>query len=52
MEKSTQKFTTIKYLKADSQYTCLSIILLHSVCRTGKNSYPQVLKNVNMLLKK
>ena len=37
MEKSTQMSITIKY-----QFICLSVILIDSVFRRGKNYYPQV----------
>ena len=51
MEQSTQITTTIKYQKKilnifvpkeDSQYICLTVILIDSVFRTGKNYYLQV----------
>ena len=42
MEKSTKNLQDNKILKADFQYICLSIILLDSVFRTGKNYYSQV----------
>ena len=40
MEKSTHIFMIIKYQKG-SQFICLSVILIDSVFRTGKN-YDQV----------
>ena len=51
MEQSSQITTTIKYQKKilnifapkeDSQYICLTVILIDSIFRTGKNYYPQV----------
>ena len=41
-EKSTQIFTMIKKPKEGSQCIYLSVILIDSVYRTGKNYYPQV----------
>ena len=41
MEKSTQIFVIIKYQKKVLSL-CLSVILIDSVFRTGKNHYPQV----------
>ena len=41
MEKSTQIFT-IMNTKRRFQFICLSVILINSVVRTGKNYYPQV----------
>ena len=41
MEKSTQIFTIVKYKKRGSEVICLSVILINSLFRTGKN-YPQV----------
>ena len=39
--------------KEDSQYICLSVILIDSVFRTGKNFYPQMLlEECKILLKK
>ena len=35
-------FRNNKLIKEGSQYICLSVILLDSVFRTGKNYYPQV----------
>ena len=47
MEKSTQIFTTIKYQKKIAyQFICLSIILLDSVFRSGKNYYPSVFRRM------
>ena len=40
--KINTNFHNNKIPKEDSQYICLSIILLDSVFRTGKNYYPQV----------
>ena len=40
MEKSTHIFMIIKYQKG-SQFICLSVILIDSVFRTGKNYYCQ-----------
>ena len=39
MEKSTQIFTIVKYKKKGSEVICLSVILINSLFRTGKN-YP------------
>ena len=41
MEKSTHIFMIIKYQKG-SQFICLSVILIDSVFRTGKNYCAQV----------
>ena len=51
--KINTNFHTDKIPKEGPQCICLSIILIRSVFRTGKNYYPQVFqKNVNMLLNK
>ena len=42
MEKSTQNFTIIKFQKKVLSLFCLSVILINSVFRTGKNYDPQV----------
>ena len=41
MEKPTQIFVIIKYQKKVLNL-CLSVILIDSIFRTGKNHYPQV----------
>ena len=52
-EKINTNFPSDKIPKEGSQCICLSIILINSVFKTGKNYYPQVFqKNVNMLLNK
>ena len=43
MEKSTQIFTVIKYQKNGFHFICLSVTLIDSVSKTGKNYYSQVL---------
>ena len=43
MENSTQTFTKTKKPRQDSQFICLSVILIDSVFKTGKHYYPQVL---------
>ena len=43
--KINTNFHNNKIPKEVSQYICLSVILLDSVCRTGKNYYPQVLSS-------
>ena len=46
-------FHNNKIPKEESRCICLTVILIYSVFRTGKNYYPQVfLENVDMLLKK
>ena len=51
--KISTNFHNNKIPKKDSQYFYLSVILINSVFRTGKNYYPQVfLEEYNMLLKK
>ena len=40
--KINTKITIIKYQKQGSQFICLSVILIDSLFRTGKNYYPQV----------
>ena len=40
--KINTNFHNNKTLKQDSQYICLSVILIDSVFRTGKNYYPRV----------
>ena len=42
MEKSTQNFRNNKIPKEGSQFICLSVILIDSEFKTGKNYYPQV----------
>ena len=42
MEKSTKIPTIIKYLKKALNVFFLSVILIDSVFRAGKNHYPQV----------
>ena len=42
MEKSTKIPTIIKYLKKALNVFFLSVILIDSVFRAGKNRYPQV----------
>ena len=42
MEKSTQNFHNNKIPKEGSQFICLSVILIDSEFKTGKNYYPQV----------
>ena len=50
--KINMSFHNNKIPKEGSQFICLSVILIDSAFRAGKN-YPQVFyKNVNMLLKK
>ena len=39
---SQHKFHNNKIPREGSQFICLSVILIHSVFRTGKNYYPQV----------
>ena len=41
-EKINTNFQSNKVPKKGSQYICLSVILIDSVFRTGKNYYPQV----------
>ena len=41
-EKINANFQGDKVPKKGSQYICLSVILINSVFRTGKNYYPQV----------
>ena len=41
-EKSVQTFMKTKIPKEGSQYICLSVILIDSIFRAGKNYYPQV----------
>ena len=41
-EKINANFQIFKVPKKGSQYICLSVILIDSVFRTGKNYYPQV----------
>ena len=41
-EKINTNFHNNKILKESSQFICLSVILIDSVFRTGKNYYPQV----------
>ena len=41
-EKVSANFHVDKIPKGGSQFTCLSVILIDSVFRTGKNFYPQV----------
>ena len=40
--KINTNFRNSKIRKKDSQFICLSVILIDSVFRTGKNYYPQV----------
>ena len=40
--KINTNFHNNKILKESSQFICLSVILIDSVFRTGKNYYPQV----------
>ena len=40
--KINTNFHNNKIPKEGSQFICLSVILISSVCRTGKNYYPQV----------
>ena len=40
--KINTNFRNSKIQKKDSQFICLSVILIDSVFRTGKNYYPQV----------
>ena len=40
--KINSNFHKNKILKEGSQFFCLSVILINSVFRTGKNYYPQV----------
>ena len=40
--KSNTNFHNNKILKEGSQFICLSITLINSVFRTGKNYYPQM----------
>ena len=40
--KINTNFQNNKMPKEDSKYICLSVILIDSVFRTGKNYYPQV----------
>ena len=42
MEKINTNFLNKNIPKTDSQYVCLSVILIDSVFRPGKNYYPQV----------
>ena len=50
--KINMSFHNNKIPREGSQFICLSVILIDSALRAGKN-YPQVFyKNVNMLLKK
>ena len=51
--KKSRSFNNNKIPKEGSQFICLSVILISSVFKTGKNNYPQVfLEEVNILLKK
>ena len=51
--KINTNFHNSKIPKVDSQYICLSVILIESGYRTSKSYYPLVFfKNANMLLKK
>ena len=53
MEKSTQMFTIIKPKEGFFLCICLSVILIDSDFKTGKNYYTQMFqKNVDILLKK
>ena len=42
-EKIGTRFHGVKIPKQDSQCVCLSVILIYSVFRIGKNRYPQML---------
>ena len=50
--KTNKNFHNNKIPKEDSQYICLSVILIDSVFRTGKNYYSQVfLEECNYVIK-
>ena len=50
--KINTKFQNNKIPKENYQYICLSVILIYSVFRTGKNYYPQVfLENCKYVIK-
>ena len=40
--KTNTNFHNNKIPTEDSPYICLSVILMNSISRTGKNNYPQV----------
>ena len=44
-------FHNIKVPKEGSQFICLSVILIHSVFRTGQNYYPQVFLECKFVFK-
>ena len=47
-EKMDTNFHDYKVPKEDSQCICLSVILIDTVFRTGKNYYPQVFLEVEI----
>ena len=49
--KNQHEFHPNKIPKEDSQYICLSVILIDSAFRTGKNYYPQVLEKSKYAIK-